>query len=154
MNDNPTAGIVSLNQFCAPGRVLLPEHDLLLAALQDAIDIFTGRQKASRGRWWTVRNWLFDDCESYLFSCVSICDHLGVSRDALLSKLRRHQREQGIPSVRPTQGIYWDRKIKRWRAYARGESGEKKYLGSFKKYRPARETVKRYHGERSMSHAA
>ncbi len=154
MNDNRTEEVLSLNQMCSRERPFLPEHRLMFAALKEAVDIFTGKIKARRSRWWTMRNWLFDPRDDYLFSCVSICEYLGISHDALVSKLRRHQRTEGIPNVKPSPGVYWNRKDKRWRAYGVTEAGEKKYLGGFKRYRVARETVRRFRSERGLSRAA
>lgn len=67
--------------------VAMPERDLMLAVLEDAVCCFQKYVLASdrRGRilFKEAEGWIFDDDDSGVFSYTNVCDVLGIDRNYL-----------------------------------------------------------------------
>jgi hypothetical protein len=75
-------------QFHAP-RATGPERRLALAVLEDALAIHRKRPRGRRQRRLVTETeqWLFSDDRSWPFSCINLCDALGIDVAALRARL-------------------------------------------------------------------
>lgn len=77
--------------------VFEPEHALLLAILEDAIDSFhkyrTARARVGRERFREAQQWLMDDGTDWIFSFENVCRLLGLEPDYVRRGLRQLDKE-------------------------------------------------------------
>jgi len=78
---------------------LLPEQDLMLAVLEDAIACYMTHLKPKKTSakilFAEAERWFFDDAADWIFSFPSICDAVGLDADYLRQGLR-DAKNQGI----------------------------------------------------------
>lgn len=71
----------------------MPEKDLMLAVLEDAVCCFQKycfvRDKREMTLFKEAEGWIFDDDENWIFSYRDVCDVLGIDGDYLRSGLLR-----------------------------------------------------------------
>jgi hypothetical protein len=85
--------MIEASRSGAPAKFqLLPEMDLMLAVLEDAIACYMNHLKPKSISGKTIFNdaerWFFDDAGDWIFSFASICDAVGLDADYLRQGLR------------------------------------------------------------------
>ncbi|MEK7643216.1 MAG: hypothetical protein AAB372_02105 [Patescibacteria group bacterium] len=83
------------------------ELALMLAVLEEAVDVYQKQAHVVRGRgrrlFTEAEEWLWTDDTTWLFSSRNICDNLGIDIEYLRRGLRQwHKRRLEIPSRSPT----------------------------------------------------
>jgi hypothetical protein len=78
---------------------LLPEKDLLLAILQDAIDTYRkyrgARDRDGKKQFRETEEWIMEGGDDWIFSFNNICELLGLDADYLRRGLREAGEERG-----------------------------------------------------------
>lgn len=82
-----------------PTQHLLPEKDLLLAILQDAIDTYRkyrrARDREGKKQFRETEEWIMEGADDWIFSFNNICELLGLDADYLRRGLREAGQERG-----------------------------------------------------------
>jgi hypothetical protein len=92
-------------------RELTPERSLLMAVLEDAVELWTKyhlplapcvdlRRAAHRAKWAEANAWLFSDKRDSYLTCPYICDNLDLDLDILRAGLRAWERNPNRSQIK------------------------------------------------------
>ncbi len=85
------------------GRVILPEHELMIAILDDAVNCYIrclkARDLAGRTVFEEANDWIFEEHDDWMFSFTNICQTLSLDPNYIRKGLRALSLRAGVNPV-------------------------------------------------------